>query len=458
MTTLLIPEIRAVLGRGDVAAIRDFADDLHPATLVEFIGGLETAELAAFLECLPPLERGEVFSYLELPVQTRLAQALRREQLADLVTHMSSDERADLVKRLPDDTLDSLWPGLAQAEREDIRRLSSYEEGTAGAAMTSDYATLLPHLTAREAVDKLRREAPDKETIYYSYVVSPDRTLVGSVSLKDLILARPEARVRDLMLPDPISARVDEDQEQVARKIEKYDLLAIPVVDGENQLRGIVTHDDAFDILREEHTEDLDRLMGITGEAREEGYLATPAAVHYRRRAIWAVSLASLQLVSGWILHVNQATLASLVLLTVYMPMLAATGGNTGSQSVSTVIRALALGEIAPADVLRVLWKELKVSLLMGTTLAALAWGNVYALTRPEDVPLGFALWKIGGTVALAMGLQVVTSTLAGALLPLGAARLKLDPAVVASPALTTVVDITGLLLYFSLARALLGL
>ncbi len=458
MTTLLIPEIRAVLGRGDVAAIRDFADDLHPATLVEFIGGLETAELAAFLECLPPLERGEVFSYLELPVQTRLAQALRREQLADLVTHMSSDERADLVKRLPDDTLDSLWPGLAQAEREDIRRLSSYEEGTAGAAMTSDYATLLPHLTAREAVDKLRREAPDKETIYYSYVVSPDRTLVGSVSLKDLILARPEARVRDLMLPDPISARVDEDQEQVARKIEKYDLLAIPVVDGENQLRGIVTHDDAFDILREEHTEDLDRLMGITGEAREEGYLATPAAVHYRRRAIWAVSLASLQLVSGWILHVNQATLASLVLLTVYMPMLAATGGNTGSQSVSTVIRALALGEIAPADVLRVLWKELKVSLLMGTTLAALAWGNVYALTRAEDVPLGFALWKIGGTVALAMGLQVVTSTLAGALLPLGAARLKLDPAVVASPALTTVVDITGLLLYFSLARALLGL
>lgn len=458
MTTLLIPEILAVLARGDSAAIREFAEDLHPATLVEFIDGLEPDRLAAFLQCLPPLERGEVFSYLEIPTQIRLAQALRRDQLAELVTHMSSDERADLVKRLSEETLEALWPALAQAERDDIRRLSSYAEGTAGASMSSDYAALFPDLTARQAIEKLRREAPDKETIYYSYVVAPDRKLVGSVSLKDLILARPDALVRDLMVPDPISVQVGEDQEAVARKIEKYDLLAIPVVDEGNALRGIVTHDDAFDILREEHTEDLERLMGITGGAREEGYLETPSLVHFRRRASWVVGLAALGLVSGWILHANQAALGQLVLLTVYMPMLAATGGNTGSQSASSVIRSLALGEIAPPDVLRVLWKELKVSLLMALTLGGLAWGKVFFWIGADSLPAGFLLWRFCATVALALSLQVVTSTLVGALLPLAAARLRLDPAVVASPALTTAVDITGLLIYFGLARLLLGI
>lgn len=458
MNTLLIPEIRATLGRGDTEAIREFAEDLHPAMTAEFVGGMEPVDLAAFLQCLPPLDRGEVFSYLEVPTQIRLAQSLRRHQLAELVTHMSPDERADLIKRLKEETLEALWPALAQAERDDIRRLAAFAEGTAGACMTSDYVTLLPHLTAREAIDKIRREAPDRETIYYTYVTTPERRLIGSVSLKDLILARPEARVEDLMVPSPISVRVDEDQEEVARTIEKYDLIAVPVVDASNALRGIVTHDDAFDILREEQTEDLERIMGITGEARGEDYLDVPATVHYRKRATWCVALAALELVSGWILHTFQGALSNLMLLVVYLPMLAAVGGNTGSQSATVVIRALALNQVTPRDLLRVVWKEFRVSLLLGLTLGALAYAKVYFLTASASVPAGHHLQWIGATVALALGLQVVSSTIFGALLPLAASRLRLDPAVVASPALATIVDITGLLLYFGLASWILGI
>jgi len=458
MNTLLIPEIRQTLARGDCQSIREFAEDLHPATVAEFVGDMQPADLNAFLACLPPLERGEVFSYLETPTQVRLAHSLKRDQLAELVTHMSPDERADLVKRLKEETLEALWPALAQAEREDIRRLSSYEEGTAGAVMTSDYVTLLPHLTAREAIDKIRREAPDRETVYYAYVVTPERRLVGSISLKDLILARPASLVEDLMAPGPISAPVSEDQEEVARSIEKYDLLALPVVDRNNALVGIVTHDDAFDILREEQTEDLERIMGITGETREEAYLDIPSSIHYRKRVTWCVALAALQLVSGWILHTFQGALTSLMLLVVYLPMLASVGGNTGSQASTMVIRALALEEVEVGDVLRILWKELRVSLLLGLTLGVLAYGKVVFLTSADAVPAGHHLGWIGATVALALGLQVVSSTIFGAVLPLAASKLRLDPAVVASPALSTIVDITGLLLYFGLATWLLNL
>lgn len=458
MNTLLIPEIRATLGRGDTHAIRDFADDLHPATVAEFVEGMDPPDLAAFLQCLPPLDRGEVFSYLEVPTQVRLAQSLKRDQLAELVTHMSPDERADLVKRLKEQTLEALWPALAQAERDDIRRLAGYEEGTAGAVMTSDYVTLAPHLTARESIEKIRRDGPDRETIYYAYVIGPGRRLLGSISLKDLILARPDSLVESLMVPGPISVQVSEDQEDVARTIEKYDLLAVPVVDQQNSLVGIVTHDDAFDILREEQTEDLERIMGITGDTREEAYLDIPSAIHYRKRVTWCVALAALQLVSGWILHTFQGALTSLMLLVVYLPMLASVGGNTGSQASTMVIRALALDEVDVSDVLRILWKELRVSLLLGLTLGILAYGKVVFLTGADAVPPGHHLGWIGATVALALGLQVVSSTLFGAVLPLVASRLRLDPAVVASPALSTIVDITGLFLYFGLATWLLNL
>ncbi|OQC66664.1 MAG: Magnesium transporter MgtE [candidate division Hyd24-12 bacterium ADurb.Bin004] len=283
------------------------------------------------------------------------------------------------------------------------------------------------------------------------------RKLLGFVSLKDLIIARREARVSDIMHGEVIFSRVEDDQEDAARKIQKYDLIALPVLDGDDALVGIITYDDAIDVITQEHTEDMEKFMAIAGSHEAGVYLKTSAWVHFKNRAYWIVGLAALGLVSGVIIHRFEATLMKLLILALYMPMLADTGGNTGSQSATVVVRALALGEITPRDVARVLFKEFKISVLLAVILGVISWGKVMFLSQGAEIPAGFSLARIGGAIAIALGLQVVTATLIGALLPLGAARMKWDPAVVASPALTTIVDITGLLIYFTTARLLLG-
>jgi len=234
-------------------------------------------------------------------------------------------------------------------------------------------------------------------------------------------------------------------------------LIALPVVNHDNVLLGIITHDDALDIIVQEHTEDLEKFMAITGRHETGAYLRTPYWIHFKNRVYWIVGLAGLGLVSGMVIHTFEKTLTRMLILALYMPMVADTGGNTGSQSATVIVRALALGEVSHRDVLKILWKELRISILLGLILGILSWAKVMYLSRGTEIPPGFSLGQIGAVIGLALGLQVATATLIGALLPLGAAKMKLDPAVVASPALTTVVDITGLILYFSIAKLVLG-
>ncbi|GAB4338605.1 MAG: magnesium transporter [Candidatus Abyssubacteria bacterium] len=455
---LLVPELREFLAEGDVQNLREFCESTHPAQIAEFLGGLTHEEIQRVLSFADPRTRAQIFGYLDTDIQLALASSMARSELAELVSHMSHDERVDLIKKMPEEEIQILMPAIAQAEREDIRKLASYPEGTAGAVMTSDYSALSPDLTVEEAIRKLRLEAPDKETIYYAYVVDDQRRLLGFVSLKDLMLARSQRKVGDIMHPDVISARVDEDQEEVAHKIEKYDLLAIPVVNGGGSLVGIVTHDDAFDILREEQTEDMEKFMGFTGAVQDENYLSIPAVAHFRRRAVWVVALAAMGLVSGAILEIFEDTLTTVFVLAFYLPMLIGTGGNTGSQAATVVIRALALKQVEAADVLRVVWKELKVSFMLSMILVLVALVRVVLFTPTAKMTGGFSLERVSAVVALALGLQVISSTLIGALLPLFAHKLKIDPAVVASPALQTSVDITGMLIYFTTAKLLLGI
>jgi len=454
---LLVPDLREMLAADDSEALRSFCESGHPAVIAEFISDMSGQEAWTVLLHAVPALRSEIFSHLDEDLQVEIIGSLRREEVARLLAEMSPDDRADLFKQLPEDLRESVLPALAQAEREDIRRLSSYSEGTAGAVMTSDYASLAPHLTAFQAIERLREVAPDKETIYYAYVVDDRRKLLGFVSLKDLIIARREARVSDIMHGEVIFSRVEDDQEDAARKIQKYDLIALPVLDGDDALVGIITYDDAIDVITQEHTEDMEKFMAIAGSHEAGVYLKTSAWVHFKNRAYWIVGLAALGLVSGVIIHRFEATLMKLLILALYMPMLADTGGNTGSQSATVVVRALALGEITPRDVARVLFKEFKISVLLAVILGVISWGKVMFLSQGAEIPAGFSLARIGGAIAIALGLQVVTATLIGALLPLGAARMKWDPAIVASPALTTIVDITGLLIYFTTARLLLG-
>ncbi len=455
---LLVPELREMLTAGNTKALQDFCEGGHPAVVAELISALSAAETWAVLGHVDLQLRAEIFSHLDDDHMVEMIETLRRDEIARLLTEMPHDERADLFKRLPEEKREAVLPALAQAEREDIRRLTAYREGTAGAAMTSDYATLSQQLTVSQAIERLREVAPDKETIYYAYVVDEHRKLLGFVSLKDLIVARRESRVGDIMHPDVIFARVEDDQEDVARKIQKYDLLALPVLNGNDALVGIVTHDDAIDIITQEHTEDMEKFMAIVGSHEDAVYMKTPAWVHFKNRSPWVIALALLGLVSGFIVQSFEGLLLQFAILAAFMPMLADTGGNTGSQSATLVVRALALKEISPRDILRILAKEFQVSVLLALLLGIIAYGRVVLFGGGSTVPQQYSLSTIGTAIALALGLQVVLSTLIGALLPLAAARAKFDPAVVASPALTTIVDITGLLIYFMTAKLLLGI
>ena len=303
--------------------------------------------------------------------RSRFVEGIPPSDAATLLHLMSHDDRAHLVNRLDDDHADEILRNLAQAERDDIRRLASYEPGTGGAVMTTDYATLPPGSSVKEALDRLRREAPDRETIDYSYVVDADHKLLGVVPLKRLILARPLSKVAEIMQRDVISARVDEDQEAVARKVDKYDLFAIPILDAADKLVGIVTHDDAMDILRQEQTEDILAFGGVAAgsdDDEEENYWQGKVQSSVKRRIGWLLLLFLGGSITQWVIHSFEWVdkLFPKIEFDTFIPLLIGTGGNAGSQSVGTIIRGLALNQIQPGDTLRVVAREMLTGLVLG--------------------------------------------------------------------------------------------
>ena len=454
---LLIPELRELMAAGDTAAIREFCAETHPETVAELLGGLEHAEIWQILHLLDVPLRAHIFSHFDLDMQVELATGQNRRQMARLLEEMPADDRADLVQMLDEKIRDDLLPLVAKAEREDIRKLAQYEEETAGAVMSTDYAVLRPDMTVEQAIEQLRMQAPEKETIYYIYVVDESRKLIGFVSLKDIIVARPGHRIRDLMHTDVIKAGVNDDQESLANKIEKYDLIAIPIVDDNDVIVGIVTHDDAIDIIRQEQTEDIEKLMAISGEHEITPYLKIPVLRHFRNRCGWIIGLGIVSMLAGLVIQQYEEVLIQFAVLATFLPMIADTGGNTGSQSATLVIRALALQEISLRDILHVVFKEIRVAFMLACIMGVIAFGRLLFFADGGAMPPGVTLNMLGLAVAVALGLQVLTSTLIGALLPLIAVFLRLDPAVVASPALTTFVDISGLLIFFAVISRFLA-
>lgn len=457
-STLLKPELEELLEKKDYPAIKEFCEEEHPEIVAEMLGSLEIPKIWQVLTLLSIDRRANIFSRLDEDIQEELADFISRKDLALIISEMPADDRVDLLRRFPEEKREPILSAIAHAEREDIRRLFGYKEGTAGAVMTSEYVTLKPNQTVADAIAAIRRDALNKETVYYAYIIDDQRKLIGFVSLRDLILSNPNALIQDIMHEEVISVKADEDQEVAARTIQKYDLIALPVVDEHGVLVGIITHDDAVDIITQEQTEDLEKLMAITGAHEAEGYMKTPVWEHFKRRVVWIVALAALGLVSGSVIHSFEDTLMNLMILALYMPMVADTGGNIGSQTATVVVRALALREIGPKDFFKILFKEFRISLLLGLILGVLSFGKVLFLSQGAYIPPGFTLEKIGLAIAVALGFQVVSSAVVGASLPLLAAFLKADPAVVASPALTTVVDVTGLLIYFTAAKYILGI
>jgi magnesium transporter len=450
---LLVPDLRELLRDGEDAALREFFSDQHPAHVAEMVEDLGAEEGDTVLGLLPPRLRAEVLSYLDTERQVRTVERMSPADAAGLLHLMSHDERADLVKRLDEERVDRILPHLAQAEREDIRRLASYEPGTAGAVMTTDYVTLPPNLTVREAIDRLRHEAPNSETIYYSYVVDPQRKLVGFVSLKKLILERrPSARIEDIMQRDVIVARVDGDQESVARQIAKYDLIAIPVVDANDMLVGIITHDDALDILRQEQTEDILAFGGVSKdvEADEDSYWQGRIVEAVRRRIGWLLMLFVAGTVTRYVIHAFHWVDNRFpeIEFDAFIPLLIGTGGNAGSQTVGTIIRGLALGEIQRGDTVRVVAREMATGLLLGLLLGVLGFLFTWQLLGHGPA--------FGAVIGLALLGICIWANVIGALVPLLARRFNIDPALVSAPLISTLVDATGLCIFYTVAIVLL--
>jgi len=450
---LLVPDLRELIQERDEHALREFFAPHHPAASAELLDDLEPDEVLFVLGLLNGRARAEVFSYLEPPLQDGVASRMERNQLAALVSAMSHDERADLVTRLPEERTEQIFPLLAQAEREDIRRLTAYRAGTAGAVMTSDYATLPAEITAAAAIERLRREAPDRETIYYCYVVDDQRRLVGIASLKDLILAPPARRVVDIMQTEFVSSQVDEDQEQTAQKLMEYDLLALPIVDSDNHMVGIVTHDDVLDVVVEEATEDVHRMGGVG--PLENSYLETSFVTMWSKRAMWLSILFVGEFLTFSALASYEDAFRAVPALVLFIPLIISAGGNCGSQSATLITRALALGEVRPSDWFRIVWHETRMGLLLGVTLGIL--GLLRALMTPEDKLLNVPLARLSAVVAIGVGVVVVCGNLIGATLPLLLKRLGLDPALMSNPFVASLVDVTGIITYFAVAELVLS-
>ncbi len=424
--------------------------------VADFLSQLNADQRLGLFKKFTAREQGYIISDLPDSYQLDVVKKLSVHDIVRFLTPMRSDERVDLFQLLPVRQQQRLLPYLSKSIRDDIIHLQSYPAETAGSIMSSDFATITDNMQVKEAMAKIRKDAPSKDTIYYVYVVNAQRELIGFVSLKNLILTDPDQYINDIYHKEFIAAQANDDQERVIKKIEKYDLIAIPIVNQRKQLVGIVTYDDAMDILRQEHTEDMEKFMGISGSHENYTYLRLSAWQHYTNRIFWLLGLAILGICSAFVIRQFEETLSTFIILTLYMPLLIDSGGNSGGQAATVVVRALALGELTARKWWRVLWKELRVSLMLSLSLGALTFGIVYLLTTQSIIPAGFTLPYVSSVIAIALGLQVLTATLMGSLVPLIATTVKIDPAVISSPAITTLVDITGLLIYFGVAQLML--
>ena len=443
--------------QGKTEELVEMFEELPTMDVAEFMEEKTVEETIAYLNHLEIEDQGRIFSDFSLELQLKLFHALGRRPFAAIFGQMFSDIRADLYQELSKEEQIELLPYLDKKVREDVIILSAYPPETAGGIMTTDFATIFVDMNAAEAMAKVRKDAPSKDMIYYIFVVDHSMVLKGLVTLKELVMHDPKEKVIEMINEFFVFAEVNEDRESVAQKIEKYDLFAIPVLNSLNQLVGIVSHEEAIDVLRKEQTEDLERFMGIMPSDDDQNYMQTSSFQHFKKRAIWLVSLAAIGILSGMIIHEYQSILENFIILAMYMPMMAATGGNTGSQAATVVIRSLSLGEIEDKDWMKIIFKEAKISFMLSVCVGTLTYMKIAFLSFHSMLPQGFSLSHLGFVISVAIAIQVVTSAIIGAGLPLVVRRLGGDPAVVASPAISTIVDITGLLIYFTIATLTLG-
>lgn len=437
---LLLPELQEMLHEQDMPALREFCEALHPAVIAQVLESLTNDEICQVLQSCGLHRRVEIVEFLPPNRQLDLVRGMDRAQLLPLVQEMSPDNCVDLLEQMDHGEVEKLLQLLAHSQRTDIRRLLSYPERSAGSIMTTDYASLPVGITVGDALNQLRLQAPNSETIYYVYILDGDRRLKGFVTLRRLILAKTSALIDTVMERDVISVRVTENQENVARLMARYDFLAIPVVDAQDQLVGIITHDDVLDVLQEEATEDVQRQAAV--QPMETSYLTTPLWTIAWKRGGWLLFLFCAGFGSAHVLQSYQGLSKVYEWLALFVPLVIATGGNAASQTATLVIRTMALGELTKEAIPRLIRRELLVGLILGAALTLCGFVLSQGLVTAHDSLV------IVGTVPLV----VVMGTMIGALLPIGLKHFGMDPALMSTPLIASLLDVFGIVLYFNVA------
>ncbi len=439
-------KLDALLDAGRKAELRGALTMLNEVDIAEYLQTLDNEKVLMVFRLLPKDTSAEVFAYMDDDQRTQLMEALGDEEAMRIIDEMFVDDAVDFLEELPAGVVKRMLAGADPARRELLNQFLRYPENSAGRIMTIEYVDLHVGTTVGQAMAEIRRTAPDKETINTLYILDSRRVLLGTVGLRQLLLADDGKRVEELMNQQVISVRTTDDQELVADTVRKYDLLSIPVVDGEDRLVGIITVDDIVDVIEEENTEDFEKMAAMLPS--DDTYLKTGVLTLARNRLPWLLILMISATFTGSIIthfeDVLQSAAAIGVAIVSCIPMLMDTGGNCGAQASTLTIRGLALGEVAPRDIGRVLWKELRVALLLGVVLSLVNFLRIWFLT-PYDRDVAFV-------VSLAMFFTIIIAKAIGCSLPLAAKALHLDPALMASPIITTVVDAASLMILFTIA------
>lgn len=435
------------------AKLKGMLSELYPSDLAEVLEELPTERLLAAFRLLPKELAAETFVELSGDSEEKLVGGWGDSELRAIVDELYVDDTVDIIEEMPASVAKRILAAADPATRATLNEILRYPKDSAGSIMTTEYVALRSSMTVAEAFQVIKRTGPDKETIYTCYVLAKDRRLEGIVTAKQLLLADPETVVGDIMETNIVFAYTDEDREETVARIRDYDLLALPVTDKEKRMVGIVTVDDAIDVITEEGEEDFSKMAAIT--PTDESYLKTGVLRLWAARIPWLLLLMVSATFTGMIITGFEDKLAAFTVLTAFIPMLMDTGGNSGSQASVTIIRALSLGEVEPRDILRVLWKEIRVSVLCGVVLAIANFGKMMLVDRlllgNTDVTV-----TIAGVICVTLCVTVFCAKVVGCSLPIIAKRIGFDPAVMASPFITTIVDALSLLIYFAISTAMI--
>lgn len=447
-------KILELLSAKKYTELKSILTEINPVDLVEYLEAIPKNELLLVFRILPKELAAETFVEMDSDMQVLLISAFSDKELTEMLSELFVDDTVDIIEEMPATVAKRILRQADAQTRREINQILAYPETSAGSIMTTEYIDLKKSMTVAEAFERIRRIGFDKETIYTNYVTDGRRKLIGVVSAKDLMLADSNQTIEEIMDENVLFAFTTDDREEIVQMFDKYDVLALPVVDAENRLIGIVTVDDVIDVIQEEATEDIEKMAAIL--PTDKTYLKTGVIETFKTRIPWLIFLMLTATFTGWIISAFESALAVQSALIAFIPMIMNTGGNSGSQSSVSVIRSLSLGDIEFKDSLLVFFKEFRVSIVCGTVLAA---ANFVKIILLDNLVLESGIsYEIAFVVSLTILATVIFAKVVGCLLPIGAKRIGLDPTVMASPFITTLVDTVSLLIYFTIASALLSL